>query len=65
LKRGLHEPGTALKGAKDLVTAIFEMQDKIVAPIADALEAQINALEAQRVCSPTRSISIFKAWAGS
>jgi hypothetical protein len=65
LKRKLHEPGTALKGAKELVTALFEMQDKIVAPVANALDAQINAVEAQRVCSPTRCISIFKAWAGS
>jgi hypothetical protein len=65
LKRGLHEPVTALKRAKELVTAVFELQDKIVAPIANALDAQINLVEAQRVCSPTRCISIFKAWAGS
>jgi hypothetical protein len=52
-----------LKGAKELVTAVFEMQDEIIAPIPNTLNAQINAVETQRVCSPTRCISIFKAWA--
>jgi len=54
-----------LKGAKELATAVFEMQDEIIAPIAIALNAQINAIETPRVCSPTRCTSIFKAWAGS
>jgi hypothetical protein len=43
------KPETALKGAKELVTALFEMQYEIVAPnCRRARRAQINAVEAQR-----------------
>jgi hypothetical protein len=54
-----------LKGAKDLVTAVFEMQDKIIAPMQMRSTPRSNAVETQQVYSPTQCISIFKAWAGS
>ncbi len=50
------------------LTDLFEMQDEIVARLANALNAQLAAAEARRAeqaSIPIRWISIFRAWPGS
>ena len=48
------------------VTDLFEMQDEIVARIANTLNAQLIAVEARRADrTRTQWTSIFKAWHGS
>ena len=47
---------------------LFDMQDEIVARLANALNAQLAAAEARernRLRTPTRWTSIFKVWPGS
>ena len=47
---------------------LFDMQDEIVARLANALNTQLATAEARRAAqapTPTRRTSIFKVWPGS